>query len=368
MLPRVRPTTFGTFARTSSIPADVPAVVRDLITTHEGHKLDASAFQQRVTDFLNWYAEGKFADSDDPGFNEYSKEYAVFKQLFTDPAFEKARRHALEDYLTLSDGFRFNGPFLSVYNMDRTPLPPPKEHPSLRIQLRLTDYYTFRVMRDACRPRRPNIWPGPAPLPGPHLSKYLTSHFQRNLHSGMGLNLVVHTLQDDRMIITRRASGASNPSGEAEKYCESVGEGLNANDTDGVRMRPIDEIFRRCLKEELIGDDHLLDHQILKRFITGATLYLPDLVISLCGVVVIDCTADDIRRSFYAVRDRDFECEIVHDPQWDKQTGLPRFTPEGIDRFIRETLENRKVNDVWHEGSLTTVLLSAAVPAQLAAR
>lgn len=353
-------------------PPDMDAIFHNLVVTKDGLQPHTDQFRQRLSEYSFRVRAGGFADQEEYNIRTDSREHAVFSHLVNDTrTFQAARRQAFEDYLTTSKGFHHNGKFLAAYRWIET-RESHTENPSLQIELQLTDYYTYRVIGGLRQLLGESFWPCSAPNAGPHLSEYLAGHFQRNIHLGIGLDMIVNTLRDNRIIITRRSANTGNQSGEAGKYFESVCEGLNDRDLDpnySNKLQRLPEIMRRSLNEELIGNDNcgldLLNNRIRHRFITGAMLYFPNMSINLCGAISIDCTADDIRRTFPFARDSHFESWIINETQWDERYGLPEYSPQGINRFIKETVANRSIADVWDEGSLVTLMLSTLATPQM---
>jgi hypothetical protein len=337
----------------------------------DGLQPDTDQFRRRAREYHVRAKDAGFAERADYNLKEDTPEYRVFSRLLKDEAtFQAACRQELEDYLTRSNGFHFNGQFLAAYRFKETR--EQSEDPSLLVELQLSDYYTYRVIGRLRQLLGEDFWCGVGPRAGPNLTEYLASRFQRNIHTGVGLDMVVGTLRDKRLIITRRSANTGNRAGEAGKYFESVCEGLNQKDlnpNDSRRLQPLSQVIRRALNEELIGDHggglDLLNKKISQCFVTGAFMYLPDLSINLCVAVLIDCSAEDVRRASVSARDSRFESAIINEPRWHGSSGLPEFSPKGIDQFARATLENRNVADVWHEGSLVTLMLSTLATPQM---
>src|SRR5437588_6043214 len=108
----------------------------------------------------------------------------------------------------------------------------------------------YRVIGVLARLLGNEFWQGVdnPPRIGPYLTDYLgdESSFQRNIHNGFGLDLIVHTMQDNRFIITRRSPNVENSSGSAGKYFESVCEGLDdddLDDNDSTALNPFSKLM-----------------------------------------------------------------------------------------------------------------------------
>ncbi|EAU55572.1 hypothetical protein [Mariprofundus ferrooxydans] len=288
----------------------------------------------------------------------------IFNKLIADEEFLATTcLKVRDDFLACKDGFHFNGKMLAVANfqISRTL----DELPSIKLELQETDYYSYRVISEAASKIR-NQYGLDAMVNG-NFNEYLATAFQRYIHLSLGLAIIVHTLQDNRIIITRRSSHAANNAGEAGAYFMSVNEGINTNDIDPnnpLKLNSLHRIVLRSLEEELFGassGENLLS-KINHCAITGAFVYQPNMSIDLALYVSVDCDSTQIRQAYRYARDGGFETsEIIDENRWDKKTGLPRFDEESILSFLSRTVGSKPAYMTWDEGALVTVALSTLV-------
>jgi hypothetical protein len=311
---------------------------------------------------IEWY-ESRFEEGDFAKVDEFNldhgepREFDVFRRLIDHPAFEEAKKRVLIDYLGRDNGFHFNGRFLAVSKLRISR--DSKEQPQIVIELRETDYYTFSIMyKLGQHVIYEQCGLDSKVTTGPHFAEYTVTDFQKNIHTSLGLAIIVHTLEDDHIIITRRSAHSANQAGEAGKYFMSVNEGINKNDIDSdhpKELKPLSDIVERALREELLGGEsgRALISKIESFSLTGMWLYLPNMSIDLCLYVVLNCHSKDVRNSYPRARDGEFETsEIIND--------LPKCTISDIYQFVERSLKGKnELSEVWDEGALVTLVLSS---------
>jgi hypothetical protein len=328
------------------------------------------AFQTHLNELRERVKDADFSESDIVGENGEPDRLKVFGNMLNDKTIlHAAKKTVLWNYLlggSEGNGFLHNGKVLAItdYQFSKSPT----EGEELQIRLQVTDYFSYRVIAELAG--KINSQWGLRDLVGTTpdgLAEYLP-RFQKNLHLSLGLGIMVHTYRDNRVIITRRSGNAAKNVNEAGKYFMSACEGINDKDIDSndqTQLQPLFEIVQRAIREELYGNSsHTpnLSALVKKCVVTGSFLYLPNLSIELCVYVGMDCSSKDIRLAYQFAKDRGLETScIIEEKRWDKQTGLPRFHPISIHRFVKRTLRGKGMDDVWDQGALTTLLLSAYV-------
>ena len=288
----------------------------------------------------------------------------VFKQLRERPEFHVARRKAIKDLLLtnavskeMGNGFQGNGSLLalSALKIGRSI----DERPVVRLVVRSTDYYTYRVlaecssvMLDACGLR--------SQLTPTGLMQYVSTDFQEFVNLGLGVAVVVHTTADNRLIIRRRSKTAANFE-DGGKLVMSMNEGLKASsDVDDQyhdRLRPFVSIINRGLEEEIFGPHPDVSLRLIPKItgykLTGAFVYTPNMSVNLCFVVSADCTAEQALEAARYAKDANFEFQLA--------TECPKFTYRELDAFIRNSIPGASAGATWDEGALVAVMLSALV-------
>jgi hypothetical protein len=357
-----------------SPPDDTEQIMTELAEEEFGNtEPERSA---RIEEYRSRFDEGNFAQADEYNPAHYqAAQYAVFSRMINEPFFEEAKRKVLIDYLKDQNGFRFNGPFLVVENLriSRTATREGEERPVIAIELQRTDYYTFSIIYELGQAIYEEYGLRNLVDTGPLLAEYLRPEsFQKHIHPSLGVAIIAHTLEDNRIVITRRGALAANKQKEAGKYFMSANEGLNLKDVDydesGSVLHSPRTVVERALKEELLGQGGpgpgapaYLIPKIERCDLTGIWLYLPNMSINLCFYVALNCHSKDVRNSYPYARDARFETPfIINEKKWDKATGLPEGTLPGIYQFIERTLKGKnELSEVWDEGALVTLVLSS---------
>ncbi len=333
----------------------VDGIVRDEEPLKPMDSQESESIRQRL---LLRVQKGNFSASDVASILTRGPDSEVLRTLLLDrDAIEIAKRAEFRSYLLGSGGFLFNKSLLSVAQLKI--LRTVEEYPELEIVLSTTDYFTYRVMsRFSSRIRSSK----PFEAFGNNFSEYVAAGVQQGVHLALGLAIVVHTLRDNRAIITRRSAHATNNAGEAGKYFMSVNESLNQDDVSrGGTAIDLYSVVERGLKEELVGDDpgRLLLSRVRTCLLVGAYVYLPNMSIGPCVYVGIDCDSEEIRSLRLLARDGALETtEIIREQRWHKETGLPRFTRQDIRAFIEETVGSRRPQESWDEGALCALALA----------
>lgn len=348
----------------------VESTVSDFIVSRKRISQEDPAFHTYMSQLKERIRQADFAKSDELNLTDFSPEkLRVFSNLTADSnGLRETKRKVLYDFLmggSDGNGFLHNGKLLAVQDYKKSKNP--DEDEELHLLLQETDYFSYRVIAELAD----NILSkhGLAEMLGTtpnHFSEYL-SQFQANIHLSLGLGIIVHTYHDNRIIITRRSANAAQNVREAGKYFMSACEGINNNDVSGddrTQLQPLTEIVQRAIYEELYGKskDTNLTALIRKCLVTGSFLYLPNLSIELCVYVGLDCHSDDVRNAYHLAKDSGLETsEIIKEPRWDNQTGLPRFHPKSLHRFLKKTIGSKQVGEVWDEGAITALMLSSYV-------
>jgi len=289
-----------------------------------------------------------------------SQEFRAFGRLVKSPAFEDARRRVFCDFLREREGFHFNGRKFAVERMmigrDH------HEQPTVVVDLQPTDYFTYSVLTrlaGAVIPAIADDWPAP----GPHLSEYLARGIQRNIHASFGVCVVVHTIRDQRLIVTQRSAHSANRGGEVGKLFHSACEGVNEADLDSnvrTRFRPLRAIVERALEEEVFGPQDgkpSVSSLIVSCKLAGLLLYFPHLSLNLSVYTALDCDSAEVRRRYRRARDGGFETAgILFDEALDERTGLPEASIDGIRDLVKRTLR-ADPEQSWDEGALVSLLL-----------
>jgi hypothetical protein len=351
-----------------SPPRDVARAIRRAIREVDGLLPGDEGFGSRLAEYrARLRKEGTFATADTGCAARNmleSPSLRIARQVLGDDArIAAAKQKVFIDFLTMRAParFHFNGPVFPVSSFRLTR--DRDERPVFLIELQPSDYFTYCVMSEASDLIRHSGGLEALAKPGPFLEEYLAD-FQRCIHGTFGLAIVVHTLRDNRLVVTRRSSHAAHSAGEAGKYWLSANEGTSRKDLDPNRageLNPIYKMVERALDEELIGSKkgtESLLAAVRTCVVTGVVLYLPNLSINLCVDVGIDSTAEDVRRSQRYARDGRFENWIVDEKRWDKVTGLPEYSISGLTKFIQESIGNRAPSETWDEGSLVAFALS----------
>jgi hypothetical protein len=288
----------------------------------------------------------------------------IIRALQTTDTLANARSQAIKDLLlanTISreagNGFEHNGTVLAVsgIRIGRDY----HEQPVIRILTQRTNYYSYRTIA-GCSSEILGKLGLEAKLCRPcGLMDYVGSEFQEFIHLGLGVLVVVNTLQDNRLVIRQRSRRSANYE-DGGKLAASANEGLNASvdidESDPNRLREFTWIVNRALREELFGsppaDSQEIDliSRIRRCYLTGLCVYTPNLSINLCFLTQVDCTAEQALEAARRARDAGFE--------FGHAAAFPEFTYRGIEKFFKETITTDSANETWDEGSLVAVLLS----------
>jgi hypothetical protein len=279
--------------------------------------------------------------------------WSLFRKLTEQQVgLEKAKQTVFNDYMTEQRTINFNGKNLGLSGIrqGRTI----EELPSLSVDLFRTDYYSYRVIGELCE-YLSRI--GESPWDryfSVGLSEYLAIGAQQGVHLGAGVAIILHTLQDNKFVLTRRSANSTNTAGEAGKLFMSSNEGFNEKDIpDGSRIS-LHDVVQRALREELLGGTlggPELPRRMRDVYVTGAYLYMPTFSVDLCIYASIDCGLADVKAAYPLARDSLFETSgIVEGPQADLTS---------VAEFLESTVSLDAPSDTWDEGALSAFLCAA---------
>jgi len=347
-------------------PQNVDNVIKEIVRTIDKIDVHSPHYHEQIEFYKNRFQEGNFSDNDQFNLDTTIDNFEVFNSLIKNSnKFEAIKKQVLISYLTKKEGFHFNGWLFQIDQMIEG-----RNHDEeeiFEIITQKTDYYSFRVISELAN----DIYLSSSfSHYFNNFHEYIGDSFQKNIHLGFGVSVILNTLKDNSIIITKRSSHAFNNSGEAGKYFMSANEGINMSDINQNRknqFNPLIEIVKRSLDEEIVGitKSNLNILTLIKKcYCTGVFLYLPNMTINLCFYVSIDCHSSDIRDRYQYARDSGFETsEIIFEKRADKKTGLPKFSNKHIFKFLKQTIGNRPPNKTWDEGALATLILSTNVKA-----
>jgi len=334
-----------------------PETAIDEIMKKHDNNMASECYNRKYKEYLNRYNAGNFQNKEN-GLIDLNciDRYEQYLKIVSDKIkFKNIKNIILKNYLERDNGFHFNGEKFAldnfIYSRDM------KECEEFIFELRKTDYYTYRVISEFSHDM--------IHLHGFHekisngLLEYMGNNLQKNIHLGVSVSVLVHCIEDDSVILTRRSAYTANPSGEAGLYFISANEAINAIDssTSNSNKLNIYNVIKRALREEIIGiscyNDNYLDDLIARCCFTGAFLYLPNMSISLCFYVSIYSSAENVRANYKYARDSRFEhSRIIDDRKWDAHTGLPSFSTKNMYNFLQYTIGEKNICEVWDEGAV----------------
>lgn len=307
-----------------------------------------------------------FAQADSLPHSIPENRLRVLSAVLADSELEKARRRNVENYLlTHTQGakdfnpFHRNGGNLALVGFSQERF---DDLPVYSFNLRRSDYFTYRTIAE-CSDRIRGTH-GLDDLLGGGLTHYLERECQELVHGGFGFAIMVRTAENE--LVVRRRSGEAAKYGDDNRWYMSTNEGLRSIDDTSSDPAPGSlksslDIVKRMLRNELVGDGCNLD-QIMKHcWITGALLYLPNLVVNPCFLVALDLTNDEISVLAGDTRQTRHWWEFEGEPEFVK------FTRADIASFINKTRIAKVVSpdggvaDTWDEGSLVTLALAAGM-------
>lgn len=278
------------------------------------------------------------------------------------------------DIKRLGNAFGFNGRQFTLCGLSFNQ---EGDTPGTRVavELRYSDYFTYRIIASRADAIYNQYGLNRLLLPGNTLWEYAKDEFQELVHCGFGIGVMVHTVKDNKLIITVRSDDQSAGFTDAGKLAESANESLNTWDLGQDEIRPIKEIVRRAVNEELFskaefrhggdlsegGKEALWD---VKEhcWLLGALVYFPNLSCNLLFMLSLDCYAEQVRQAWGRSPQGRFSAKaILPDHE------LPDCSPDGIAEFITKHLNNdpetgETSTDQWDEGSLVPLLLCSHVP------
>ena len=299
--------------------------------------------------------EGRFAPQDEfkicPSIETHKRSLLFDLIEQNDPLLEKAKQIVFSDYMTNRRTIKFNGQNLglSAVRQGRTS----EERPELTIDLFRSDYYSYRVMGEFLQAMSDAGHSMPDYVNRRGISDFGGS-FQQGVHLAAGIAIILHTLRDNRFVITRRSANSTNTAGEAGKLFMSANEGLNVRDIhDGGTVNLTDAV-QRAFREELLGGrlgGAELPKRLRRIYVTGAYLYAPTFSVDLCIYAAIDCSLADIKKSYLLAPDSLFETDGFAD--------CPTATLQDICQYLTRTLSPDLPSSSWDEGALTAFLCAA---------
>jgi hypothetical protein len=184
------------------------------------------------------------------------------------------------------------------------------------------------------------------------------------VHFGFGVAIALHTLLDDKLVITRRSEAASNDAGEAGKLFMSANEACGGKDADPQnpnQLNSLRRIVERALEEELVGrhrDSFPLSEKITECRVTGLFTYLPNQIINLAIYVAASCYAEDIHHGYRYARDRGLETSEFGRGRALAGVNQPGRASDALAQYVIETIGSGPPSAAWDEGALATIVLS----------
>jgi hypothetical protein len=226
-----------------------------------------------------------------------------------------------------------------------------KDAPGLHLEVRESDYYTYRTLADCSRlmihktALRKKLRSG--------LLNYLDNDsLPEMMHGGVGILVIVHCRVGNYIIIRRRSKRVAAYK-DAGKFAPSANEGLNINDLEKnsyTRLASAEEWVTRALEEELVGTGNIGTKRgqipMHACYWTGVLLYLPNLTVNLSFVASLECDLETLLVATSQARDSGFE--------YDQKLYPVRFTFTDLSRFLRKTVNN-SASIMWDEGALAAV-------------
>ena len=129
--------------------------------------------------------------------------------------------------------------------------------PGTRVALELlySDYLTYRVTAANAKAIYNRYGLKQMLKPGNTLWDYAKDGFQKLVHCGFGIGVMVHTMKDNKLIITVRTDDESAAFLDGGKLAESANESVNALDlaTDYDKLKGFEAIVQRAVDEELLS-------------------------------------------------------------------------------------------------------------------
>ena len=320
---------------------------------------DEQAYKELYEKYRKRFVEDQFSAVDIFQIEENDEHFNVFNSLITNhDLINQVKNDVLKSFLLKKDGCGFNGSQLALKRLSETRSM--LEEPSFLIELQKTDYYSYRIIYELAKKVRKKYGFDAYLKNG--FSEYIAQGIQQNVHLSVSIAVIVRTLADNKIIITRRSSNAANNAGEAGNYFMSVNESLTGDDINKNRPGEIClyDVIKRGLDEELgINKKSGLDSKIESCTFTGSFLYLPNLSVNLCFYVALDCSSEELRKAYIYARDGGFETSsIIREEKWDKITGLPAYDTETIKNFVLQSIGSNQPYDIWDEGALAALLLA----------
>lgn len=319
-------------------PSDHKAIIKSLRTRQE--RLSAQT----------WLATIQKTDTYPPSEARASESWKLFNMLVGDRnKLENAKRVVFEDYIGPQRTIKFNGQSLGLAGIQQSrTIHSGDELPTLRATYIKTDYYSYRVMTELQSSMR---GAGISMYLSHHLAEYFASFFQHGVHLGTGVAIFLHTLQDNRLVVTRRSANATNTAGEAGKLFMSANEGVNRKDINPNGTLYLRNVVYRALREEIIGGalgNDNLPNRIRQIRATGAYIYMPTLSVDLCLYVSIDCSLEQIRVAYPLAPDSQFETSGIYD--------CPKADMLSIEKYVSRTVNINDPSVTWDEGALASLL------------
>ena len=269
----------------------------------------------------------------------------------------------------LGNGFGFNGLQFALCNLSVDP-DGDKPVPKLTVELRYTDYFSYRLTAEnataiyAEHGLKELLKPGAGEG---SLWDYCRSGFQQLVHSGFGIGVMVHTLTDNKLIVTIRSDYAADFR-DANKLAMSANESVNSWDLrPDEDFLPFESIVNRAVNEELFSKqklyqdadpkaerrESLWDRSVRCRLV-GALIYFPNLSCSLIFMLSVNCDSEHVRYAWARAPHGKFSAKRIVDD-------LPDCSVDGIAQFIAKTLRDPETGKMstnrWDEGSLVALRL-----------
>jgi len=344
------------------LPAQLDEVARGLLA-EEKLRAGSVQYDNRRSELIGTLKKN-FEEKNVPKNYPQDKRWSAIRYLLEREELEQRKKDTIEDYLRTqnfgrkperANRFRDNNPnFCLTYF--QTPLDQP--NPCVKVGVRQSDYYTYRVMRNCSKVIRKDC--GLQKLLDADMVTYLERP-QEVVHGGLGFCAVVCCNKGkDKIIAIRKRSYQVANDQDSGKLSSTANEGLKVNDMGGANiLKPAEEWVKRGLKREVLGDA-IEQLQIRACYLTGALVYLPNLSFNLAFLVVLDCEARDLSHAMLLAPDKG---EYVLEPGDLSFIPVP-FTLAGLSQYLADTVGS-DASKTWDEGALAAVATTLQLAGKL---
>jgi hypothetical protein len=236
---------------------------------------------------------------------------------------------------------------------------------TLLMVLQLTSYYSYRILAASAKVVVDQLRKECDFCEGPHLSDYLGVNFQELVHLSTSALIVLHTIEDDKLIFRRRSQHCHDSGERDKRYCAAC-EGVYENNVvqlpDAKLTLDYNKILEEALRREVFGD-HVrgkpVKDLIEAASLIGAFVWTQNLSIPLVFLVSVRCTEQEVMAA-----DAEHAMEFRRRRRWaDPKAETipnPEFTPAAVKDFIRRTTaaSGKAITDEWCEGPLLAAKLA----------